>query len=51
MLTAVQQSQYGIPVFIIPEKEGTISLIIYYCTLNHKLDKKPYPLPIIVDTM
>ena len=47
----VQQSQYGTPVFIIPKKEGTVRFITEYHRLNHKLVRKPYPLPRIGDTM
>ena len=30
VLTLVQQSQYGTPIFIISKKEGTVRFIIYY---------------------
>ena len=51
VLTLVQHSLYGTPVFIIPDKEVTVRFITYYCRLNHKLVRKPYPLPIIGNTM
>ena len=50
-LTPVQQSQYGTPIFIIPDKEGTVRFITYYYSINHKLVSKPYPLPRICNTM
>ena len=34
VLTPVQKSKYGTPVFIIPKKEGTARLITYYLRLN-----------------
>ena len=51
MLTPVQQIQYGIPVFITPNKEGTVRLITEYQRLNQKLVRKTYPLPRIGETM
>ena len=51
VLTPLQQSQYGTPVFIIPNKEGTMRLITDYCMLNQKLVRNPYPLPRIGETM
>ena len=37
VLTPVQTSQYGTPVFIIPKREDTMSSIMDYLKLNHKL--------------
>ena len=51
VLTPLQQRQYGTPVFIIPKKEGTVRFISDYHRLNHKLVRKPYPLPRIGETM
>ena len=51
MLTPVQQSQYGTPVFIIPKQEGTVRFITDYRSLNQQLVRKPYPLPRIGDNM
>ena len=51
VLTPVQQSQYGTPVFIIPKKGGTVRFILDYCRLNQQLVRKPYPLPRIVETI
>ena len=51
VITPVQQSQYGTPVFVIPNKEGTVGFITNYHRLNHKLVRKPYPLPRIGETM
>ena len=45
MLTLVKQSQCGTPVFIIPDKEGTVKFITEYLRLNHKFVRKTYPLP------
>ena len=51
VLTPVQHSQCGTPVFIIPTKEGTVGFITDYCRLNQKLVRKPYQLPRIGDTI
>ena len=51
MLTPVHQSKYGTPVFIIPNKEGTVRFITDYCRLNQKLVINMYPLPRIGETM
>ena len=34
VLTPVQESKYGTPVFIIPKKEGTVRAITYYYRLK-----------------
>ena len=51
MLTPVQQSQYGTPVFIIPKKKGTLRFMTDYRRLNQKLVRNPYPLPRIGKTI
>ena len=51
VLTTVQQSQYGNPVFIIPKKEGIMRFVTDNIRLNHKLARKPYPLPRIGETI
>ena len=51
MLTPVQQSQYGTPIFIIPKKEFTVRFIKDYRRLNQKLVRNPYSLPSLVNTM
>ena len=51
VLTPVQHSQYGTPVFIIPKKEGNVRFITDYCRLYHQLVRKTYPLPRICNTM
>ena len=33
------------PIFIIPDKEGTVKFIMDYHKLNQKLVRKLYPLP------
>ena len=43
VLTTVQKSQYGTPVFIIPKREGNVSFIKDYCKPNQKLVRNPYP--------
>ena len=51
VLTPVQQSEYGTPVFIIPKKEGTVQFITDYRKVNQMIVRKPYPIPHISDTM
>ena len=51
VLTLVQYSQYGTPIFIITKKEGTVRLITDYRRLNQKLVRNPYPLPRIGNNM
>ena len=51
VLTPIQHSQYGTPVFITPKREGTVGFITDYLRLNQKLVRKPYTLPIICKTM
>ena len=51
VLTPVQQSQYGIAVFIIPKKEGTMRFIIDHHMLNQKMVRNPHPLPRIGKTI
>ena len=47
----MQQSQYGMPVYIIPGKEYTLRSITDNCNLNKELVRNLYTLPIIGDTM
>ena len=51
VLTLVQKSQYGTPVFIIPKKQGTVMFITNYCMLKHNFVRKPYPLARIGDNI
>ena len=51
MLTPLQQIQYGTPVFIILNKEGTVRFITDYCRLNQQLVINLYPLLRIGETM
>ena len=36
VLTTLNRSQYGTPIFIIPKKEGTVRFITDYRRINHK---------------
>ena len=51
VLTPVQQSEYGTPVFIIPKKEGTIRFLTDYRRINQGIVRKPYPIPRISETL
>ena len=51
LLNLVQQSQYGTPVFIIPNQEITVVFITDYLRINQRLVRDPYPLPRIGETM
>ena len=51
VLTLLQQSQYGTPVFINPNKKESVRFITEYLRRNQKLVRTPYPLPRIGKTM
>ena len=51
VLTLLQQSQYGTPVFIIPKKEGIVRFITDYHRISQKSVIKPYLLHGIGETM
>ena len=51
VLNTVQQSQYGTPIFIINNKEGTVRFMTYYFRINQQCIRNPYPLPIIGETI
>ena len=51
VLTLIQKSKYGTPIFVIPRKYGTLRFIMDYCNLKQKIVKNPYPLPIIDNAM
>jgi hypothetical protein len=52
VLTPVQDSEWGTPVFIIPpKKDGTVRFITDYCKVNKLIKRKPYPLPCIANTL
>ena len=51
LLTPVQQSQYGMPIFIMPKKGVNVRFITDYQNINQKISIKPYTLPIIGETM
>ena len=46
VLTTVNQSQYGTPIFIILKKEGSIGLMAYFYKLNQQLVREIHSLPI-----
>ena len=43
VLTPVQQSQYGTPIFIIPKKEENVRFITDYRRLNQQLKESRIP--------
>ena len=47
VLTPVQKPQYGMPIFIIPKKEGTLRFIMDYQKINQKTVRSTYLLPIV----
>jgi Reverse transcriptase (RNA-dependent DNA polymerase). len=52
VLTPVQDSEWGTPVFIIPKnKDGTVHFITDYRKVNKLIKRKPYPLPHIANTL
>jgi hypothetical protein len=42
VLTPVQQSEWGTPVFIIPKKDGTVRFITDYRKVNRMIKRMPY---------
>ena len=51
VLTPVQQSHYGTPIFMIPKKEETVRFITDYHRINQELVRNTYSLPIIGETI
>jgi Reverse transcriptase (RNA-dependent DNA polymerase). len=51
VLTPVQDSEWGTPVFIIPKDDGTVRFITDYRKVNKLIKRKPYPLPRIANTL
>ena len=51
VLTPVQQSKYGPPVFIIVNKEGTVGFLTKFRKSNKLIVQKSYPIPIVGDIM
>ena len=47
VLTHVQKSQYGTPVFKIPKKEGNMSFIMDYRKINQRIVRDTYPFSIL----
>ena len=43
VLTSIHKLQYGMPIFIISNKEGTVRFITDDLKLNHIIVRKPYP--------
>jgi hypothetical protein len=51
VLTPVQDSEWGTPVFIIPKKDDTVCFITDYRKVNKLIKRKPYPLPYIANML
>ncbi len=51
VLAAQQQSEWVLPSFIIPKKDGRVRWISDLCQLNKVIRCKQYPLPIITDIL
>ena len=51
MLTPVQFSEYGTPVFMIPKKEGTVRFLTNFKCVNKGILQKPYTIPRIGETL
>ena len=51
MITPVPNLEYGTAIFIINKKDGTVKFIMNYQKIDQKITRKPYPLPIIGDTV
>ena len=51
VLKRVQESEWGMPVFIILTKEGTVCFLTNYRKVNGQIVRKPFPIPRIADTL
>jgi len=50
-LEPIEGSEWGSPTFIMPKSQGTVRFVSFFCRLNAKIVRKPYPLPRIADTL
>jgi hypothetical protein len=51
VLAAQQESEWALPSFIVPKKDGRVHWISNLCQLNKFIRCKQYPLPIITDIL
>ena len=51
LLARFTESEWGTPSFVIPKKDGTVRFISDFRGLNKSIKQKPYPLPLLMDTM
>ena len=51
VLEKVQESEWGMPVFIIPKKEETVCFLTEFRKVKRQIVCKPFPIPRIVDTL
>jgi hypothetical protein len=45
ILKRVNRSQWGAPMFIVPQKDGTVRFISNFRELNKRIKWQPYPIP------
>jgi hypothetical protein len=51
VLKKVNRSEWAVPTFIIPKKDGTVRFISDFRQLNLRIKRKPYPIPKIHDLL
>ena len=51
VLKKINQSEWAVPTFIIPKKDGTVRFISDFREVNKRIKRKPYPIPNIQDLL
>ncbi len=51
VLKKVNRSEWAVPTFVIPKKDGTVRFISDFRELNKRIRRKPYPIPHIQDML
>ena len=51
ILKCINRSEWAVPTFIIPKKDGSIHFISDFREINKRIKRKPYPIPKIQDLL